>query len=76
MDINNFKMMDAKREVKILLSKRAWTLKHLAEKMSEISGKYYSQQNLNYRLSKNMLKLWEMSLICYILNVKIDFVEL
>ncbi len=67
--------MDARREVKILLSKRAQTMKALAEKLSEATGKYYSQQNLNYRLRTNSLKLSEMDSICNILGFKIVFLD-
>ncbi len=68
-------IIDSRREVKVLLSKRAWTMKKLAEKLSEYSGKYYSQQNLNYRLRTNSLKLSEMGYICEILGFKIIFEE-
>lgn len=67
--------IDARKEVKILLSKKAWTMKMLAEKLSEVSGKYYSQQNLNYRLAQNKLKLYEMGFICEILGFKVEFIE-
>ncbi len=69
-------IMDARKEVKILLSKKALTMKKLAEKLSDKTGKYYSPQNLNYRLASNSLKLAEMSEICDILGFKIDFVEI
>lgn len=67
--------MNARKEVKILLSKKAWTMKMLAEKLSQVSGKYYSQQNLNYRLRTNSLKLYEMDYICKILGFNIVFEE-
>lgn len=76
MDSVSFMVMDAKKEVKILLSKKAWTMKTLAQKMSEKSGKFYSQQNLNYRLRTNKLKLAEMDLICKLLGFKIIFAEI
>ena len=68
--------IDARKEVKIMLSKKAWTMKMLAEKLSEVSGKYYSPQNLNYRLGQNKLKLYEMGYICQILGFKLEFTEL
>lgn len=67
--------MDAKKEVKILLSKKAMTMKKLAEKLSEKTGKYYSPQNLDYRLSSNSLKLSEMAEVCEILGFEIEFKE-
>lgn len=75
MQRNTLKKIDAKTEVKVMLSKKAWTMKKLAEKLSELSGKYYSPQNLNYRLSNNKLKLYEMGYICQILGFKIEFIE-
>ena len=72
---NDYKKFDAKKEVKIMLSKKAWTMKNLAEKLSLISGKYYSPQNLNYRLSKNKLKFYEMGYICQILGFKLEIIE-
>ena len=72
---SNLITIDAKKEVKIMLSKKAWTMKMLAEKLSQASGKYYSRQNINYRLSQNKLKLYEMGYICQILGFKIEFIE-
>ena len=34
--------IDAKKEVKVMLSRKAWTMKMLAQKLSDVSGKYYS----------------------------------
>ena len=71
----NLQKIDARKEVKIMLSKKAWTMKMLAEKLSQASGKYYSPQNLNYRLAQNKLKLYEMGYICQILVFKLEFIE-
>ena len=73
MQNGDLKKIDAKKEVKIMLSKKAWTMKMLAEKLSQASGKYYSPQNLNYRLAQN--KLYEMGYICQILGFKLEFIE-
>ena len=67
--------IDAKKEVKVMLSRKAWTMKKLAQKLSELSGKYYSPQNLNYRLSQNKLKLYEMGYICQILGFRLVFIQ-
>ena len=69
------KTIDAKKEVKVMLSRKAWTMKTLAEKLSTLSGKYYSPQNLNYRLSKNKLKFYEMGYICQILGFKLNIID-
>lgn len=75
MQNGNLKKIDSKKEVKVMLSKKAWTMKMLAEKLSQASGKYYSPQNLNYRLAQNKLKLYEMGYICQILGFKLEFTE-
>jgi len=67
--------IDARKEVKVMLSRKAWTMKMLAQKLSELSGKFYSPQNLNYRLAQNKLKLYEMGYICEILGFKLEFIE-
>ena len=69
------KTLDAKKEVKVMLSRKAWTMKTLAEKLSTLIGKYYSPQNLNYRLSKNKLKFYEMGYICQILGFKLNIID-
>ena len=76
MEQNILTTIEAKKEVKVMLSRKAWTMKMLAEKLSERTGKYYSQQNLNYRLSQNKLKLYEMGYICQILGFRIEFNEI
>ena len=68
--------IEAKKEVKVMLSRKAWTMKKLAQKLSELTSKYYSPQNLNYKLSQNQLKLYEMCYICQILGYKLKFLEL
>lgn len=75
MNAGELKTIDAKKEVKVMLSRKAWTMKTLAEKLSELTGKYYSPQNLNYRLSQNKLKLYEMGYICQILGFELEFRE-
>ncbi|MBQ8458504.1 hypothetical protein IJ541_00215 [bacterium] len=72
----SLKKIDAKKEVKIMLSKKAWTMKMLANKLSEASGKFYSPQNLNYRLAQNKLKLYEMGYICQILGFELEISEI
>ena len=74
--MDELKTIDSKKEVKVMLSRKACTMKTLAEKLSDLSGKYYSPQNLNYRLTKNKLKLYEMGYICQILGFKLEFSEL
>lgn len=70
--------MDLKEEVKLMLASKSMTLTKLAKKMSELSGKNYSQSLLSHKLAKDSLKYSEMKLICKILGYRIyiDFEEI
>ena len=68
MQSKNFQKIDSKKEVKIMLSKKAC-------RKTNRTGKYYSPQNLNYRLTQNKLKLYEMGYICQTLDFKLAFIE-
>ncbi|MBR1942808.1 hypothetical protein IJ843_03630 [bacterium] len=68
--------MSARETVKILLFKRGMTMKTLAEKLSELTGKKYSRQNLSGRLANGYLRYNEMEQIAKILEYKIDFQDL
>ncbi len=70
--------MDLKEEVKLMLASKSMTLTKLAEKMSELSGKKYSQSLLSHKLAKDSLRYTEMKLICKILGYRIyiDFEEI
>lgn len=63
--------MKVKEEVKIMLFSKSMTLTELAKRMTEMSGKNYSQSLLSHKLSSESLKYTEMKLICKILNYKI-----
>ncbi len=70
--------MNIREEVKIMLASKCMTLTKLAEKMSEESGKKYSQSLLSHKLADDSLKYSEMKLICKILGYRIyiDFDEI
>ena len=51
-------------------------MKTLAEKLSELTGKKYSRQNLSGRLANGYLRYNEMEQIAKILEYKIDFQDL
>lgn len=59
--------MDIRDEVKIMLFSKGMTLTQLAKKMSEASGKNYSQSLLSHKLADNSLRYTEMKMICKIL---------
>ncbi len=69
--------MNIREEVKIMLVSKCMTMTELAKRMSEISGKNYSQSLLSHKLSKESLKYSEMKMICKILgySIKIDISE-
>jgi len=64
--------MNVREEVKIMLGAKCMTLTQLAKKMSEISGKNYSQSLLSHKLADETLKYTEMKLICKILGYRIS----
>lgn len=65
--------MNARDQIKTMLATRAMTMKTLAQKMSQMSGKEYSLSNLSGKLTRNLLRYSEMQLICDILNYDINF---
>ena len=70
--------MNIREEVKIMLASKCMTLTKLAEQMTELSGKKYSQSLLSHKLSQDSLKYSEMKLICKILGYRIyiDYEEI
>ena len=63
--------MSAKEVVKIMLVKRALTVKKLAEKMSEYTGQKYTRGSLSNRISRGTLRFDEVEIIAEILDFKI-----
>jgi len=63
--------MNVRDEVKIMLAVKRMTLTELARKMTELSGKKYSQSLLSHKLAKESLKYSEMKMICKILGYRI-----
>ncbi len=63
--------MKVKEEVKIMLGSKCMTITELAKRMTELSGKNYSQSLLSHKLSDESLKYTEMKMICKILGYRI-----
>ena len=63
--------MNVREEVKIMLGSKCMTLTELAKRMTELSGKKYSQSLLSHKLADESLKYTEMKMICQILNYRI-----
>ena len=70
--------MDIRDEVKIMLTSKRMTMTELARKMTELSGKHYSQSLISHKLKSESLRYSEMKLICKILGYRIyiDFDEI
>ena len=63
--------MDIRDEIKIMLASKRMTMTELAKKMTEVSGKNYSQSLLSHKLKDESLRYSEMKLICKILGYRI-----
>ena len=63
--------MNVREEVKIMLGSKCMTLTELAKRMTELSGKKYTQSLLSHKLADESLKYIEMKMICKILNYRI-----
>ncbi len=71
-------VMNIREEVKIMLTSKGMTITELAKRMSELSGKNYSQSLISHKLASESLRYSEMKLICKILGYRIyiDFDEI
>ena len=62
--------MNVREEVKFMLLRRCVTITELARRMSEETGKNYTQSLISHKLANESLKYSEMKLICKILLQK------
>lgn len=67
--------MNAQEDIKILLIKRHMSLKNLAQKMTEVTGKKMLVSSLSQKLSKGTLRYSELMLICDILGYRVEYRE-
>lgn len=67
--------MDAINEVKMLAAKRGITLTHIAEFLSEQTGKDYNLDKLSKKLRANTIRYNEMKLIAEALDMKLIMVD-
>jgi hypothetical protein len=70
--------MNVREEVKIMLTSKCMTMTELAKRMTELSGKKYSQSLISHKLASESLRYSEMKMICKILGYRIfiDFDEI
>lgn len=64
-------IMNVREEVKIMLGSRCMTITELARRMTELSGKNYSQSLISHKIAKESLRYTEMKMICKILGYRI-----
>lgn len=71
-------LMNVREEVKIMLGSKCMTITELAKKMTELSGKSYSQSLISHKLASESLRYTEMKMICKIFGYRIyiDFDEI
>lgn len=67
--------MSAREQVKILLLKRNMTMKELASRITEFTGKKCSRQNLSNKLSLGTLRFEDFEIIAKILGYKIELID-
>ena len=63
--------MSSKEEIKILIVKECLTVEKLANLLKEKTGKHYTQQSLQHKISLSSLRYDEMEAIANILGYKI-----
>lgn len=63
--------MNVREEVKIMLGSKCMTITELARRMTELSGKKYSQSLISHKIANESLKYTEMKMICKILGYRI-----
>ena len=70
--------MKTKQQIKHLLVINNMTLTELANKLTALSGKNYSQSLLSHKLASESLRYSEMKMICKILGYRIyiDFEDI
>jgi len=66
-------IMISREQVKILLVKENMSITELARKMTDFTGKSYTQQGLSNKLSRDTLRYSEIYIIAEILGYKIKF---
>jgi len=67
--------MDSKSYIKSLLVLNKMSVKVLAEKMTKLSGKKYTDNSIYGKLNRDTLSFSEVKLIAKILGYKIEFTK-
>lgn len=67
--------MSVRTDIKALLAENDVSITHIADKMSEITGKNYSRSNISQKLLRKTLKYEEAKLIGEILGYELKFIR-
>ncbi len=67
--------MSVRTDIKTLLAENDISITKLAKKMTEKTGKYYSQSNISQKLMRQTLKYEEAKLIGELLGYELKFIR-
>ncbi len=65
--------MNIKEEIKVIIARRGTTLKKVCEELSNLTGKYYSYNNISNKLRNETIRFNEVQKIFEILNYKLIY---
>lgn len=68
--------MFVKEQIKILLVQRKMKLRELAEKLTEKTGRKYTENSISQRLGRGSITYNEVLAISSILDYKIQFIDI
>lgn len=69
------KVSNSKNDIKALIIKEGFSIKQVTEKLSAITGKSISQQNLNNKINRNQLRYSDILLLADILGYDIEWIK-
>ena len=69
-------ILEAREQIKLLLSLRKMTITELARDLTQVTGKHYTPASLSAKMIRGTLSYNEMLKICEILDYKIDISSL
>ena len=65
--------MNIKEELKVMIARRGTTLKKVCEELSNISGKYYSYNNISNKIHRGTIRFSEVQQMFEILDYKLYY---
>ncbi len=67
--------MGIKENIKSIVVAAGWNYVELAEELSKITGRKYTNQLISNRIRKEIISFREVELICSIVGYKIEFIK-